>query len=274
MNLSYSDEQNMLREQVLKFCESDYTFDVREKIVESNYGHNPETWKQFADLGWLAVPFSEENGGFNFGPIELAVIFEEFGKALVAEPYLANVVMSGSVLESSSNELAKQIISKIIDGTTQVSVAFSEANNGYNFHDIETSVDDGKLNGVKTVVLNASFANSFLVYARNGDKPVIYLVDAKAAGVSVNSFSTVDGQNCGDVTFENVEVGESLIISHDNDASQAINAMLDLANLCICAEAVGGMTASYLKTVQYTKEREQFGQPISNFQVLQHKQLM
>ena len=67
MNLSYSDEQNMLREQVLKFCESDYTFDVREKIVESNYGHNPETWKQFADLGWLAVPFSEENGGFNFG---------------------------------------------------------------------------------------------------------------------------------------------------------------------------------------------------------------
>ena len=271
MNLSYSDEQNMLREQVLKFCESDYTFDVREKIVESNYGHNPETWKQFADLGWLAVPFSEENGGFNFGPIELAVIFEEFGKALVAEPYLANVVMSGSVLESSSNELAKQTISKIIDGTTHVSVAFSEANNGYNFHDIETSVDDGKLNGVKTVVLNASFANSFLVYAKNGDKPVIYLVDAKAAGVSVNSFSTVDGQNCGDVTFENVEVGESLIISHDNDASQAINAMLDLANLCICAEAVGGMTASYLKTVQYTKEREQFGQPISNFQVLQHK---
>ena len=72
MNLSYSDEQNMLREQVLKFCESAYTFDVREKIVESNYGHNPETWKQFADLGWLAVPFSEENGGFNFGPIELA----------------------------------------------------------------------------------------------------------------------------------------------------------------------------------------------------------
>ena len=68
MNLSYSDEQNMLREQVLKFCESDYTFDVREKIVESNYGHNPETWKQFADLGWLAVPFKEDNGGFNFGP--------------------------------------------------------------------------------------------------------------------------------------------------------------------------------------------------------------
>ena len=182
MNLSYSDEQNMLREQVLKFCESDYTFDVREKIVESNYGHNPETWKQFADLGWLAVPFSEENGGFNFGPIELAVIFEEFGKALVAEPYLANVVMSGSVLESSSNELSKQTISNIIDGTTQVSVAFSEANNGYNFHDIETSVDDGKLNGVKTVVLNASFANSFLVYAKNRDKPVIYLVGAKEDG--------------------------------------------------------------------------------------------
>ena len=83
--------------------------------------------------------------------------------------------------------------------------------------------------------MNASFANSFLVYARNGDKPVIYLVDAKAAGVNVNSFSTVDGQNCGDVSFENVEVDESLIISHDSDASQAIDSMLDLANLCICA---------------------------------------
>jgi alkylation response protein AidB-like acyl-CoA dehydrogenase len=90
MNLNYSDEQNMLREQVLKFCETNYDFIDREKILDSDSGYSEENWKQFAELGWLAVPFKEDNGGFNFGPIELTVLFEEFGKALVVEPYLSS----------------------------------------------------------------------------------------------------------------------------------------------------------------------------------------
>ena len=102
MNLNYSDEQNMLREQVLKFCETNYDFIDREKILETEAGYSQDNWKQFAELGWLAVPFKEENGGFNFGPIELTVLFEEFGKALVVEPYLSSVVMRNNSGELKS----------------------------------------------------------------------------------------------------------------------------------------------------------------------------
>ena len=98
-----------------------------------------DNWKQFADLGWLAVPFKEDNGGFNFGPIELTVLFEEFGKALVVEPYLSSVVMSGTILELKSSKKSS-IIEKIISGEHQISVAYAEPNIGYNFFDCHTSV--------------------------------------------------------------------------------------------------------------------------------------
>jgi alkylation response protein AidB-like acyl-CoA dehydrogenase len=155
MNLNYSDEQNMLREQVLKFCETNYDFIDREKILDSDSGYSEENWKQFAELGWLAVPFKEDNGGFNFGPIELTVLFEEFGKALVVEPYLSSVVMSGTVLEGSNHPEKTSIIEQIISGEHQVSVAYAEPNIGYNFLDCVTAVSkDGdalSLNGSKSL---------------------------------------------------------------------------------------------------------------------------
>ena len=140
MNLNYSDEQNMLRDQVLKFCETNYDFIDREKILVSETGYSEENWKQFADLGWLAVPFKEDNGGFNFGPIELTVLFEEFGKALVVEPYLSSVVMSGTILEGSNHPDKTAIIEKIISGEHPVSVAYAESNIVYNFFNSLTVV--------------------------------------------------------------------------------------------------------------------------------------
>ena len=101
MNLNYSEEQVMLREQIQKFCESEYDFYTREKIVKSSDDFDSNVWKLFAEQGWLSMPFSEENGGLGFGAIELSVLFEEFGKALVIEPYLATVVLSGTLLDKS-----------------------------------------------------------------------------------------------------------------------------------------------------------------------------
>ena len=112
MNLNYSDEQNMLREQVLKFCETNYDFIDREKILETEAGYSQDNWKQFAELGWLAVPFKEENGGFNFGPIELTVLFEEFGKALVVEPYLIQI---GFLARTPRGRLLTDLGKKYID---------------------------------------------------------------------------------------------------------------------------------------------------------------
>ena len=98
MNLNFSDEQNLLREQIQKFCNSDYDFYDRENFINTESGFDPEKWKLFADQGWLAMPFSSESGGFDFGPIELSILFEEFGKFLVLEPYLSNVVLSLSLI--------------------------------------------------------------------------------------------------------------------------------------------------------------------------------
>ena len=131
MNLNYSDEQNMLREQVLKFCETNYDFIDREKILDSDSGYSEDNWKQFAELGWLAVPFKEDNGGFNFGPIELTVLFEEFGKALVVEPYLSSVVRSGTILEGSNHPAKASIIEKIISNTPTL----LEINNSIDFNE-------------------------------------------------------------------------------------------------------------------------------------------
>ena len=275
MNLNYSDEQNMLREQVLKFCETNYDFIDREKILLSEEGYSNDNWKQFAELGWLAVPFKEDNGGFNFGPIELTVLFEEFGKALVVEPYLSSVVMSGTILEGSNHPEKTSIIEKIISGEHQISVAYAEPNIGYNFLDCVTAVskdgDGFSLNGSKSIVLNAGNANQFIVLSTYEEAPLLAIIDADAKGLSVQSFKTLDGHTCGELTFENVSLTHESILASGDDAETLFNKMVNISILCISAEAVGAMTASYMKTVQYTKEREQFAQPISNFQVLQHR---
>ena len=275
MNLNYSDEQNMLREQVLKFCETNYDFIDREKILESESGYSEDNWKQFAELGWLAVPFKEDNGGFNFGPIELTVLFEEFGKALVVEPYLSSVVMSGTILEGSNHPAKASIIEKIISGEHQVSVAYAEPNIGYNFLDCVTTLSkDGDtfiLNGSKSLVLNGGNADQFIVLATHDNSPALIIFDADVEGLSVQSFKTLDGQTCGELSFENISLNSESILALSDEAATLFNQMVDLSILCISAEAVGAMTSSYMKTVQYTKEREQFAQPISNFQVLQHR---
>ena len=275
MNLNYSDEQNMLREQVLKFCETNYDFADREKILESDNGFSHENWKQFAELGWLAVPFSEDNGGFNFGPIELTVMFEEFGKSLVVEPYLSSVVMSGTILENSHYSAKQALLETIIAGEQHVSVAYAETKIGYNFLDCVTALDgqgdDLTLNGSKSIVLNAANAHQFIVLAKHGDGLALVLVNKDAAGLEVQNFKTLDGQTCGELTFENLSLKADSIIATGDEAKALFNQMVEVSMLCISAEAVGAMTASYQKTVQYTKERQQFGQPISNFQVLQHR---
>jgi len=183
--------------------------------------------------------------------------------------------MSGTVLEGSNHPEKVSIIEKIISGEHHVSVAYAEPNIGYNFLDCVTTVSKDaetfSLNGSKSLVLNAANANQYIVLATHENSPALVVIDADIKGLSVQSFKTLDGQTCGELTFENVSLTPESILALGNDAESLFNKMLDLSILCVSAEAVGAMTSSYMKTVQYTKEREQFSQPISNFQVLQHR---
>ena len=272
MNLDYNDEQNMLREQIQKFCESEYDFYKREEIVKSSNDFDVNVWNLFAEQGWLSMPFSEQSGGLGFGPIELSILFEEFGKALVIEPYLSTVVLSGTLLDKSTFSEKNDLIEKICTGSIHISLAYAEVDNGYDYLNPSTTLDSKfVLNGTKTLVLNGSNAEKIIVTCTNDDTLNIVVLDANTPGVSINSFSTVDGQSCSEISFENVKLDKSNIIATGNDAENLLKETINLATLCICAEAVGCMESCYHKTLEYTKGREQFGQPISGFQVLQHR---
>ena len=272
MNLDYNDEQNMLREQIQKFCESEYDFYKREEIVKSSNDFDENVWNLFAEQGWLSMPFSEQSGGLGFGPIELSILFEEFGKALVIEPYLSTVVLSGTLLDKSTFSEKNDLIEKICKGSIHISLAYAEVDNGYDYLNPSTTLDSKfVLNGTKTLVLNGSNAEKIIVTCTNDDTLNIVVLDANTPGVSINSFSTVDGQSCSEISFENVKLDKSNIIASGNDAENLLKETINLATLCICAEAVGCMESCYHKTLEYTKGREQFGQPISGFQVLQHR---
>ncbi len=272
MNLDYNDEQNMLREQIQKFCESEYDFYKREEIVKSSNDFDENVWNLFAEQGWLSMPFSEQSGGLGFGPIELSILFEEFGKALVIEPYLSTVVLSGTLLDKSTFSEKNDLIEKICTGSIHISLAYAEVDNGYDYLNPSTTLDSKfVLNGTKTLVLNGSNAEKIIVTCTNDDTLNIVVLDANTPGVSINSFSTVDGQSCSEISFENVKLDKSNIIATGDDAENLLKETINLATLCICAEAVGCMESCYHKTLEYTKGREQFGQPISGFQVLQHR---
>ena len=272
MNLDYNDEQNMLREQIQKFCESEYDFYKREEIVKSSNDFDENVWNLFAEQGWLSMPFSEQSGGLGFGPIELSILFEEFGKALVIEPYLSTVVLSGTLLDKSTFSEKNDLIEKIFTGSIHISLAYAEVDNGYDYLNPSTTLDSKfVLNGTKTLVLNGSNAEKIIVTCTNDDTLNIVVLDANTPGVSINSFSTVDGQSCSEISFENVKLDKSNIIATGNDAENLLKETINLGTLCICAEAVGCMESCYHKTLEYTKGREQFGQPISGFQVLQHR---
>ena len=272
MNLDYNEEQIMLREQIQKFCESEYDFYKREEVIKSDKHFDVEVWKLFADQGWLSMPFSEESGGLGFGPIELSILFEEFGKALVIEPYLATVVLSGTLLDKSTYAEKIDLIDKISSGDMHISLGYAEADKGYDYLSPSTSLDsDNILNGTKTLVLNGSNAKKLIISCMKNNEFNLIILDSDTDGVSINSFLTVDGQSCSEISFENVVVNDENIVASGDEAINLLNEKINLAVLCVSAEAVGCMESCYFKTLEYTKGREQFGQPISNFQVLQHR---
>ena len=218
------------------------------------------------------MPFSEESGGFGFGPIELSILFEEFGKSLVIEPYLSNVVLAGSILDKSNFEGKVELIEGICSGSSHLSLAYVEAAHSYEYLMPDTNVsEDNKLNGTKTLVLNGKNASKLIVSCVKNDEFKLVLIDTTAEGVSFNTFKTIDEKTCAEFSFENVSIEDADIIASGDEAKNLIIEALNLATLCVSAEAVGCMISCYQKTVQYTKEREQFDQPISNFQVLQHR---
>ena len=282
MNFNLSEEQTLLKDSVSKFVMNDYDYETRTKHTQMEKGFNPDTWRTFAELGWLCVPFSEEDGGIGGGPIESMIMMEEFGKGLVVEPYFSTVMLAGAVVaKAASADQKAQLLAGIIEGSSLMSLAYIERQSRFDLFDVATKAEkqaDGYvLNGKKSMVLHGASANAFIVSARTSGNQrdesgiSLFVVDANTDGLSITDYPTLDGHRAVELDLNNVTVPASALLGEEGAALGVLNAVADDACLALSAEAVGMMEKLYKETVEYTKNRKQFGVPIAVFQALQHR---
>lgn len=282
MDLALNDVQLMLADSIEKFIANDYNFETRQKYAGSDDGYSKDVWNTFAELGWTAVPFSEEDGGFDGGPVDIMVVMERFGRGLVVEPYLANVILAGGVLKRAATAAQKEKwLSPLIGGELQATLAFVEPQARYDINNVlSTATRDGdtwRLNGAKGYVLNGGNADLLIVPARTAGKQndsngiTLFGIAADSPGVSIRDYACIDGQRAAEITLENVTATADQVIGEVGEGFAAMDAAVADATVAVCAEAVGIMSVLTEKTIEYAKSRLQFGVPIGSFQALQHR---
>jgi alkylation response protein AidB-like acyl-CoA dehydrogenase len=263
MDFTYTETQGMIRDTLSRFLADSYSFDARQKMINSDTGRDPGIWSALAtELGMLSAPFSEEHGGLGGGHLENALIMEEMGKVMAIEPYLQTVVIGGGALKAVGGAQADAIIPSIIGGETTIAFAYAEPQGRYDLTNLRTTAKaDGAgyiLNGHKGVVYCAPWATHLLVTARTGGSHreragvELFLIDANLPGIY----------------FENVAIPGDALLAGGIDLIEQI---VDQATVAVCAEATGVMAKLHEGTLDYAKQRQQFGQPIARFQVLQHR---
>ncbi len=282
MDLSYSDEQNLLRDSAERFAKDHGGTDNLRAMRDTEEGFSRDKWKQMAELGWLALPFPEEMGGLGGTPVETLVLVEALGAGLVVEPYFSTVVLGGGALRAAANKAQQeQIIPAVVEGKTLLALAYAEPQARFDLFDVASSAkkegDGYVLNGHKAVVLHGGTADKIIVSARTGgdqrdaDGISLFIVDADTSGLTRRAYPTVDGSRAAEVMLENVQVSTDALLGDEGGGLSILETVSNEAIAALCAEAVGAMKVLLDTTVEYTKTREQFGQPIGKFQVLRHR---
>jgi pimeloyl-CoA dehydrogenase small subunit len=282
MEFELSEEQRLLKDSVERLTTQRYDFEARKKYMKETDGWSRALWKQYVDLGLTALPFAEEHGGIGGGPVETMIVMEAFGRALALEPYLASIILGGSFVRLGANDATRaDVLPKVAAGEALLAFAHIERQARYDLADVAaTAKKDGAgyvLNGEKSLAIHGDVADKIVVSARvSGDQRSrngigLFLVDAKADGVSRRGYPTMDGLRAAEVTLHNVKVGADAVLGEPGNAFSLIEQAGDIAIAALAAEAVGAMSAMHEITVDFLKQRKQFGVPIGNFQVLQHR---
>ena len=282
MDLSISEEQSAIRDVISRFIENEYDFEKRMSIAEGDSAFDSDVYNFFVEQGFTAIPFSEEDGGLNGGPVETMLIMKEIGRGLVLEPYLENVILAGGVLKRlATDEQKSKWLTNIINGELQSTLAFTEPQSRFNLNDVATvaKVNGDKviINGKKSFVLNGKEADIIIVPVRTSGSQTeaegisLFIVESDTSGILKNNYKTVDGHSASEITFKNVEVSKDNLLGEIGKGYQALESTVDDAILAVCAEATGIMKSLHDKTVEYSKNRVQFGVPIGGFQALQHR---
>ena len=283
MPMILNEEQNMLKDTAKDFCTNIAPIGQLRKLrdEDSADGYDRAVWTQMVELGWAGIPFPEEHGGLAFGYKGLGVVTEETGRTLTASPLYATVWLGGTVLNIGGSEAQKaELLPKVTGGELLLALALEESHK-HNPYGVaataEHSGDGYTVSGAKKFVLDGHVADKLIVAARTsgsaGDRDGIslFLVDREAQGVSVTRTRMVDSRNAANIEFTNVAVGADALIGEEGKGADVLDPALDIARIGICAEMLGATQECFDRTVQYLKEREQFGVPIGSFQALKHR---
>jgi len=279
MDLTPSDEQRLLRESVDRFVRETYTADHRRKVASDPLGFSADIWRQFADLGWLALPIAEAHGGLGGGAIEIGILMEAFGRGLVSEPYLSTVVIGASLISKCGTDAQEQaLLPKIADGSLYLAFAHSERQARFDLADIRTTAkkttDGWRLDGHKIAVLDGNAAGQIIVSARVNDangEPCLFLVPQGTRGLALRDFPRLGGGRACNLELRDVQLPADALLGDGSNALPAIEAVIDRAMAALGAEAVGIMQTLLDQTLEYTKIRKQFGRPLSANQVIRHR---
>lgn len=282
MDFNFSDEQQLLADTVQRFVRDNYSFETRRGILQATAGWSRDLWKELANLGLTALNVPEEHGGLGNGPVETMLVMNALGEGLVVEPFLAAAVITPVFLiRIGDKAAAEQLLPHVASGERIVILAHQEPQTRGEINHVATRAEKTSggfvIDGIKNVIIGGGAADELLVSARTSgrtgdtDGISVFRVDPKAAGVTVKDYGTIDGLRAADIELKKVSVPASALVGAEGEAFAAIEAAHDQALSALCAEAVGIMKAVNATTLDYTKNRKQFGQPIAKFQVLQHR---
>jgi alkylation response protein AidB-like acyl-CoA dehydrogenase len=278
MDFRLSDEQEMLRNGLDKFLATRYDLDRSRSAAKTGPGWQPDMWRAFADdLGILGAALPERVGGSGGGPVEVMVIAESLGHALVIEPYVDTAVVAAGLLLRAGGQAATQVVERIATGHAVVGLAAAEEQSGDRWLDVATTAHrDGTgwtLSGAKMMVLGAPIATHLVITARTEDGVSLFLVDVTAVerGLEMHAFRTVDDRRAADLVLDDLRLPDDALIGQEGQSWPSLAHARDEGAAAVCAEAVGAMRRVVADTVDYAKQRHQFGQPIGSFQALQHR---
>ena len=283
MNFDLTEEQQQLADSVRKYLAGQYSFEQRKAILASPTGTSDAAWATFAEMGLTAIALPEADGGFGGGAVDLMPVMEAFGDALVVEPLLDNLQAARLVAKAGSAAQRAALLPGLVDGSRRLAFASLEPGRRYDNAPQATSAEatgnGWVLNGDKCVVVGAPSAHTLVVSARTGSGTKagtkagtsLFLVDARAPGVSLNPSRTVDGLRCADVKFQAVSLGADALLGAAGAAQPLVDEADDWATALLCADAIGAMKSANDATLDYMKQRKQFGVAIASFQVLQHR---
>ena len=282
MNFEFNDEQRQLHEAVERYLSEQYSFERFQSIKRSAAGWDPSVWRGLAELGVLGITVPAEQGGLGFGPLETLAMMGDCGRSLLLEPVLSSAIIATAALRAFAQQPpAAQLLGSMAAGEKIAALAHFESDARHESQWVTTrarrSGETYRLDGHKGVVMHAGTADVLLVSARTSGEAAdargvsLFLVPRTAPGVTLDVYSTVDGQRAADVYLQGVELPASSRLVTEGDALAAVEAALDIGLAALCADAVGVMQALLDTTVDYVRERQQFGQPIGRFQALQHR---